>query len=109
MDVANAAETKSSVNDYGSLSAQLSEAKTPEDTLRVISGALIKRLSDMFMTPESDMDNSAPLASFGVDSLVAVELRGWIVSNIDVDMSIFEVLQSASVASLSEKIASKRT
>ena len=103
-----ATETRSNADHGSNLKARLSESKTLEDTIKIISTSLIKRLSEIFMTPESEMDADAPLASFGVDSLVAVELRSWIASTFEIDMSMFEVLQSASVIALSGKIAGKQ-
>ncbi len=51
-------------------------------------------------SPESDIDKSQPLTKYGVDSPVAVELRNWLVVWARVDLSIFEILQIASLVAL---------
>lgn len=49
----------------------------------------------------------ADITCFGVDSLVAVELRNWIVPNARVELANFELLQSPSLAQLAAKIMQK--
>ena len=90
------------------INTQLGEAKDPQHATQMINKALVTKLSDIFMTPESDIRSDAPLGSYGVDSLVAVELRNWVVSRLKVEISIFEVLQSVSVEALSSMIAAKK-
>ena len=70
------------------------------EALSLVSSTITAKLSDMFMLPKSDIDKSQPLAKYGVDSLVAVELRNWLVARARVDLSIFEILQSASLEAL---------
>ena len=48
-----------------------------------------------------------PIAKYGVDSLVAVELRNWLVAHAHSDMSIFDVMQSKSIWDLAGKTASQ--
>ncbi|KAJ3509611.1 hypothetical protein NM208_g15645 [Fusarium decemcellulare] len=59
----------------------------------------------MFMLPAEEIDKSQGLAKYGVDSLVAVELRTWLSSRIQTEISIFDMLQSASLIAVAEKAA----
>jgi hypothetical protein len=69
--------------------------------------ALAQRVANMFSLQLADVDPSLALASYGVDSLVAVELRNWLAATAAADLSIFDILQSSSVASLAAKVAQK--
>ncbi|KAK7959439.1 Compactin diketide synthase [Apiospora aurea] len=59
--------------------------------------ALSAKLSDIFNIPLSDIDPDLPLSRYGVDSLVGVELRNWLSSTVKAKVSVFEILQSASL------------
>ena len=61
----------------------------------------------MFMIPEAEIDASLPTSEYGVDSLVAVELRNWLFAKAAAEMSIFDMLQSKSLNALAEKVATK--
>jgi hypothetical protein len=61
----------------------------------------------MFMRPETDFDAAQPLGKYGVDSLVAIGLRNWLVTVTKADVSLFEVLQSKSLADLAQITAAK--
>ncbi|SPJ84320.1 probable polyketide synthase [Fusarium torulosum] len=60
----------------------------------------------MNMLPE-EIDTSKPPNVYGVDSLVAVGVRNWVVTNCGVEVSVFEVLSDKTVAELAMDIAMK--
>jgi hypothetical protein len=70
------------------------------DAELLILEALTEKLAGMFGLDAVDVAPSRPLSFFGVDSLVAVELRNWISLQTGADLSIFELLQSPSLAEL---------
>ena len=55
------------------------------------------------MQPE-EFDTSRALTAYGTDSLVAVEVKNWIAREVKVAVSVFDVLQGASIERLVEKI-----
>lgn len=75
--------------------------------LDLLTGAIITKLSEMFMLAEAEVDKSMPLSKYGVDSLVAVELRNWLGAHAHADVSLFDVLQSASLEALAVRVAKK--
>ena len=77
------------------------------DVVTVVADAIIQKLSEMFLLPPNEFDRSQPVSKYGVDSLVAVELRNWLVGHVQADMSIFDVLQNTSISSLASKAATK--
>ena len=86
---------------------QLQEASSLATAIDLIGAAIIKKLADMFAIEEDTIEVSAPLSQFGVDSLVAVELRNWLSSTMQAETSIFDVTQSSSIAGLAAKVAKK--
>ncbi|KAL4978763.1 polyketide synthase [Aspergillus desertorum] len=89
-----------------SLRASIGQA-AEEEVPRLISQAIIGKLSSMFTISESEIDAMMPLSRYGVDSLVAVELRNWLVAQTGCEMSIFDVLGSSSLWELAEKISQR--
>ena len=90
-----------------SLTAQLTEASDRQEGAALIGTAIAAKLGDIFMTPVAEIDLSKPPAHFGVDSLIAVELRNMLVLQAAADISIFNILQTASLAALAELVAEK--
>lgn len=82
----------------------ISAATSLDTAAEMVQSALVARLSDMFAIPEKDIDPRKPLAHFGVDSLVAVELRNWIVPNARIELTIFELLKCPSLTELATKV-----
>lgn len=85
----------------------LTDALSWADAVNVVTEAIIKKLSNMFTIPEGQIDKSMPMSKYNVDSLVAVELRNWLVSLSQADISIFDMMQSTSLMMLGEKVAAK--
>jgi hypothetical protein len=69
--------------------------------------ALSTKLAEIFNIPLSEIDIGLPLSRYGVDSLVAVELRNWLSSAIKAKVSVFEILQSASLVEFSTLLATR--
>jgi zearalenone synthase (highly reducing iterative type I polyketide synthase) len=88
-----------------SLYSQLTQATSIQEASRSISGALAARLAKGLQTSAENIDVDKPLHSYGVDSLMAVETRTWIMQHIKADISLFDVLSGASIAALATKIA----
>ncbi|KAK8023336.1 hypothetical protein PG991_006575 [Apiospora marii] len=94
-------------NSGASLTAQLMEASDAQEGAELIGAAIQTKLADIFMTPVAEIDLSKPPAHFGVDSLIAVELRNMLVLQAAADISIFNILQTASLAALAGLVAEK--
>lgn len=110
----SAASTQQSADSGGaaqpqSLSALLAATPSPSaaESYSFILAALIKKLSRSLMMDASELDASRSLSAYGTDSLVAVELKNWVVRETKVSVSVFEILQASSVESLVGKIIAK--
>ena len=84
-------------------------AGSPLGASRHVSEGIRKKLSKIISIPEEDIDLQMPMHRFGVDSLVAVEIRYWLAKEMKADMSIFEIMGDRSLAALSLLIAARST
>ena len=96
--------SSSSSND---LRARISSASTLDEAVAAVVGGISQKLVDIFMLAEDDVVPSKALAEFGVDSLVAVELRNMLALKCGAELSIFEIMQSPSVGELGRVVAVK--
>ncbi|KAL2850218.1 hypothetical protein BJY01DRAFT_261657 [Aspergillus pseudoustus] len=71
----------------------------------VIRDAIIGKLAKNLMVSDADIDPAQPVSACGVDSLVAVELRNWLLAQAGAEVSVIDVLQSKSLLALSENVA----
>lgn len=82
------------------LSARLKEAGSNNEAGRLVGDAMAAKLADIFMIPLTEIDLTRSPAWYGIDSLVAVELRNMLMLQAAADVSIFNILQSASLSAL---------
>lgn len=101
----------SSASSTSSTAALVRVLSAPSTTVHEASNLLVEALSiklaDMFNIPLSEVDVGLPLSRYGVDSLVAVELRNWLSSAIKARVSVFEILQSPSLVEFGTLLATK--
>lgn len=83
----------------------LAPTATAEEASLCILGELSKEIMRMFGTHE--VDESKDLTAHGVDSLVAVEIRNWLVAQAGVELSILDLIQSPSLAHLADVVAAR--
>ncbi|KAF3038704.1 putative PKS-like protein biosynthetic cluster [Didymella heteroderae] len=69
--------------------------------------ALASKLSTVFSFDASDVDPERSLSSYGVDSLVAVELRNWLAGGLKAKVSIFDILQSPSLGEFADVLVGR--
>ncbi|KAL2821358.1 hypothetical protein BDW59DRAFT_164238 [Aspergillus cavernicola] len=82
-------------------------ASESDKILSLLVEAIGARLAEMFSLSESEIDPETPLSRYGVDSLVAVELRNWMMANIVSTVSIFDLTQSVSLVDLAKRVGDK--
>ncbi|MCJ1389265.1 hypothetical protein MMC18_002121 [Xylographa bjoerkii] len=89
------------------LEALLASAESLGGAGEIICNALATRLSTALAIPRNDVDTRKAVHSFGVDSLMAVELRNWFAREVKANVAIFEVLSNGSMAALALLAAGK--
>jgi hypothetical protein len=78
------------------------EAQSEEDAVAVIVGAFSTKLESILqLSPGSVGENpKQPLVEFGIDSLVAVEIRTWFVRELGAEVPVVKILGGDSVLQL---------
>ncbi|GKZ28425.1 type I Iterative Polyketide synthase (PKS) [Aspergillus brasiliensis] len=94
-------------NDDAALQAGL-EAISKAESLEAASGIaedmIVSRVARVLMVPVEDINSAQPLHIYGVDSLVAVEIRAWMASEFQTEISIFDILSPSPLSALATKI-----
>ncbi|KAI1421079.1 hypothetical protein F5Y12DRAFT_790457 [Xylaria sp. FL1777] len=90
-----------------SLAERLAEASSHEDAAHLVGKSIATKLAGIFMIALADIDLAKPPSHYGVDSLVAVELRNMLVLQAAAEVSIFNILQSPSLAALAVDVVAK--
>ncbi|KAK3688670.1 hypothetical protein B0T22DRAFT_407287 [Podospora appendiculata] len=104
---AGAATTCSKTGAEGDLASRMAAVATVDEAVGVVVEGITRKLMDIFMVGEDEILPSKALAEFGVDSLVAVELRNMIALKAGADMSIFDILQSKSLVALAGNVVAR--
>ena len=90
-----------------SLAARLADATSASEAEQMILQALTQKLADIFMIAPDDIDTSRMPADYGVDSLVAVELRTMLTHKVGSELSSIVIMQSGSIAALAKEAAAR--
>ena len=94
------------------LASRLAASRTLDEATAHVVDAVARKLSDIFMLAADEGEAVAAaagrsLAEYGVDSLVAVELRNMLALKAGAEMSIFEIMQCGSVGALGREVAGR--
>lgn len=85
----------------------LSKSQSLEDDKSIIYEAVVgKFVSVLSLHPDDIVPSKAP-STYGVDSLVAGEIRNWIVREMKASLSLPELMSSASFVDLSDTITQR--
>jgi len=90
-----------------SVSKLLSVVTSLDEAAGIISNALMMKLSKALAVPFENLDSSRAMHVYGVDSLVAVELRNWFSQTVDADVAIFEILGNVNFQEIGALVAGK--
>lgn len=85
----------------------LAAADSHDDATDIIYDAIVLKLSIALNIEAQDVDPAKPLYMFGVDSLVAVELRTWLFKEIGAEVAIFDMMRGASIRAVAASVASR--
>jgi hypothetical protein len=86
------------------LVTQLQQVTSLEQAVELVTNSLIAKLAKSMMVKVEDIEASRPVSSYGVDSLLAVELRSWIHYEVQAEISVFELLGNVAITSLAKRI-----
>ena len=92
-----------------SIRESLKRASSLSQIQHIVEEALVGKIASVSMTPREDVDLEKPLTAYGMDSLVAVELRNWITKEMAANIPALEFIASSSLAGLAKVIIGKST
>lgn len=90
------------------LKSYLASTKADPSLLKSVEAAKLlaveigKKLFDLLLKPQEDLNTSWPLVDLGLDSLVALELRAWWKQVFSFDISVLEMLGMGSLDALGQ-------
>ncbi|KAL8886198.1 MAG: hypothetical protein Q9215_006064 [Flavoplaca cf. flavocitrina] len=82
------------------------KAASGSDFRCIVTGAILERLGKLLFTPSEEMDPGKAVSEYGMDSMIAAELRNWFVKSFGTDVTFLELLNpSTKIMDLVEKVA----
>jgi hypothetical protein len=90
-----------------SLRQALKQASSVEEAEGLVYAGLVDKVSAILMIERDEIDGRQPIAAYGLDSLVAVEIRNWVTRETDASLQVLELLSSGSLIALSQIIVKK--
>jgi acyl carrier protein len=78
-------------------------SKTVDEAKGHVLDAVLDKVRGLLMVDE--VDPQVSFTSYGLDSLVAVEMRNWVTQTMDVMIPVMELLGKGSIEELADKVA----
>ncbi|RSM03807.1 hypothetical protein CEP52_007172 [Fusarium oligoseptatum] len=92
---------KEAATDIGKL---IQQATTPDEVQSVVVGGICQRFAMFTACPVEDISPDVSMESFGLDSLVAIELKNYLVRTFEATLQTSEVLDAPNIVSLAKTI-----
>ncbi|KAI1330639.1 hypothetical protein F5Y16DRAFT_339584 [Xylariaceae sp. FL0255] len=89
------------------LGALVKTSKTMPEATKVVCQGLMVKLAKGLMMELEDLDPARPINTYGVDSLIAVDIRAWALKDLQSVIHVSEILKNQPMINLAEHIASK--
>ncbi|KAE8355130.1 hypothetical protein BDV28DRAFT_163475 [Aspergillus coremiiformis] len=89
------------------LATAVKKAESSQTAHAIVVDALVQRMSTLLMVPLEDIVPSKSIAAYGLDSLVAIEVRNWVFRELEAYLQIMEIVSAQSLVSLAERVVSK--
>lgn len=89
------------------LKDQLGQVDSVASGGRAVTDALVARVAKSLQTDRSEIDEGRPLHTYGIDSLVGVEIANWVFKETKVTVSVFDILATMSISQFAKNVAEK--
>ncbi|THZ99390.1 hypothetical protein D6C82_05211 [Aureobasidium pullulans] len=84
--------------------ARLRRTLDPQKRLELLIVAFLDKVANVMGTPATSLRSDNPLSMYGLDSIVAVELRKWFYQICGLDVPLFEIMGAQSIDSLVKQV-----
>ncbi|KFY43786.1 hypothetical protein V495_03781 [Pseudogymnoascus sp. VKM F-4514 (FW-929)] len=102
----NQSSTKA-VSSKFDVQAVIGSATTADEVKEATQLAIKMKLSHLLAMPEDEINTDRSVVSYGIDSLIAVELRNWILTQLESQVQMFELMSSITFSELSNMVAKR--
>ncbi|KAL8727064.1 MAG: hypothetical protein Q9166_006307 [cf. Caloplaca sp. 2 TL-2023] len=109
LDMHSTLQASTGDDNIASLKSSLTAVSTLPAAALLIQNAVAGKLAKAMMVDVGEIDINRPVASYGVDSLVAAEMRNWCFKELKADISVLELLSGKSISVLAEQVAGRST
>ena len=75
----------------------------------IVVSSVSKKMSALISLSDEGIDTEVPINSLGLDSLIAIELKNWIVQNFHSPLQSSEILDSRNIKGLAETVLERST
>ncbi|KAI1459254.1 ketoacyl-synt-domain-containing protein [Annulohypoxylon moriforme] len=82
-------------------------AASNDEARQVAIQGVLQKLSEVLSVAREDVDAQRGMASYGLDSLTAIDVRNWITRELGATLEILELLTSTNVTDLADLIVSR--
>lgn len=89
------------------LTAAFGRASSAVDACAVVVAGLTQKLARALGIPADEVDLRRPLASLGVDSLLAIELRNWFSRSFKADTAVFDITGAQNIEDLASLVVER--
>ncbi|KAF7883709.1 uncharacterized protein EAF02_005629 [Botrytis sinoallii] len=83
---------------------QLQAADSVKVLKEVVSTAIVMKLAKALGTEVADIDTNKPFHAYGVDSLLAVELRNWFGKELGTNVAVYDIMGAESIRVMSDVV-----
>jgi len=87
----------------GALKATLLESK-PEEQTEIFLDQLKDTFARVLGTTSEKVDTAEPVTKYGLDSLMANQIRNWVQSNVSIDYSMMKIMRGPTMEEMTEQI-----
>ena len=94
-------------NSLHNFAAELLAAESKSQGEAIVMAALLQKLSTTLTLAAMDIDIERPLHTYGVDSLLAVELGNWFAKVFQIDIAVFDITSQRSIKTFVSQVLSK--
>ncbi|KAI0396952.1 polyketide synthase [Xylariaceae sp. FL0594] len=87
--------------------AAIAASRSMKEAEAAVLDALLQKLSRVLSVEASNLDPAKPLYAYGVDSLVAVDVRAWLLKDLGSEVSVFDMTSQPSIGHLARTATAK--
>ncbi|KAI1459907.1 hypothetical protein F4805DRAFT_35615 [Annulohypoxylon moriforme] len=91
------------------IAATFKAATDTSERIQIVIKALTQKLARSMAISPDDVELNKPLSSYGVDSLMAVELRNWIGRDFQAGVAVFDIMGNVPVSAIGDLVVARST